>query len=936
MSRIELGMNELLGKAYSRAVTPKKYVRLVESRRGDAAHEQVAKELSAALLPLLLPSPPSLLLGYLTELLTTPLLPPKTFFIHWLFYLSDHDLPSIDTILSISTILLSCPRGIDDGPLPAALVHPSIVTDVPDVGTSASAFNSPGRHTSTLALLLPLLRLCSTTPPSALSTLIAKAVAVLAPFPAPSLDVGLEAGQLLPSLPEDISAPLRSTLSGLMADLTSHDVQQGQGDIAMGEASMVSNGTAQSLPLRPALVFLFEHARRSDRWMEREVDLANPRPPQSLLDVLKIGPRLNDDPAVFLNMLVDVTVQGLLDHPVEDINAGETWNFMLEGVCGLIRWWKDHPDPHFPYPTEAASSVPAILHGLLPQMQVYSESISQRYTTLVQKSESEDESSSFTPLEGWHISSLQDTLASRLIGLGITSAEEVAAAMPGIQITASGSGESLLNRLAAESHQHLPPLVHLIQYANGAATSFADELMRIVKACPLIAPPENLFNYIASQPALLTALTGYISPGSLLETLVKHLIEAPVDESARNDDPQGSLTRFGEGVMLVEAMVAHFKLPMPRLLKEARRAVAFPHLEPSEKDCMNGWVKAIFGSDGIEDQILLATPPQSLYKLSPTLILQAIAATAAGQIDLDTLHSGLSYFSQPLLSWCLGGVVGWLCQEIRRQGLLSALHLVVLQDLILGHTCPEALLRVNVSALYDVLSPNSGLGPVVQSSGFDVDGVRTKLEASGLFNPPPSTITPLRAALQPARQLELALPGWQGALLDAVDQSVSLYGAVGVASVIMTEVTSPSTLSNDMLGGFVPLLLALSPGRAVEPLIWAVIRFWLPGLFGVQATPVQGESLSWLIKRTLLLVHESATAGRLQAVSDLVGGLVDELEDGLSRPVTGAEGSVKQKRRMNGLSPAQREMLDVMVRTLRDDEELRGRYECLRRLEGVL
>lgn len=63
-----------------------------------------------------------------------------------------------------------------------------------------------------------------------------------------------------------------------------------------------------------------------------------------------------------------------------------------------------------------------------------------------------------------------------------------------------------------------------------------------------------------------------------------------------------------------------------------------------------------------------STTPQDFCHLACGLFQQAIAATASGQIDLDTLHSGLSYFCQPLLSWSLGGIVTWLGSEIHRQG----------------------------------------------------------------------------------------------------------------------------------------------------------------------------------------------------------------------------------------------------------------------------
>ena len=66
--------------------------------------------------------------------------------------------------------------------------------------------------------------------------------------------------------------------------------------------------------------------------------------------------------------------------------------------------------------------------------------------------------------------------------------------------------------------------------------------------------------------------------------------------------------------------------------------------------------------------MLSTTAPPDLYRFAPSLIQQAILATAAGQIDLATLHSGLSYFSQSLLSWSLGGITAWLCTEIIRNG----------------------------------------------------------------------------------------------------------------------------------------------------------------------------------------------------------------------------------------------------------------------------
>ncbi|WVQ93306.1 hypothetical protein IAU59_000374 [Kwoniella sp. CBS 9459] len=1066
----ELDLANLVGRAYARAVPAKKFVKLVQNRVAGATLEETDDQLAAAILPYLLPSPPSILLSYLSELLAaptsgatpTPLLTSRTLFIHLLFYIAENDIPPIPSLLSLATILASSPSGVDEGSgsIPSLLSRPGdhfTAERVPDVGTSASAkaassapssLTSP-KQISTLSLLLPLLRICASMPPSPLSNLVGRAVLLLSPFPAPSLDVGLEAGQLLPALPEEISVPLRSTLSGLMADLASQDMQTSSAlasagavtgqDIKMGEpgSQQIQNAIGQRLPINQTIAFLLERARRASRWRTKTTiteETSTPRP--ELLDVLRIAPSLGYQPSEFLSALLDVSIRRLMEKPVDGSSpdVGEWWGLTVEDIVEVVRWWKLHPEEKFPFPDDILTPLSAVFSSLSQQMTTFSESVSARYAALVQQSESEDDSSTFTPLDGWQIHTLQETLLSRFVHLGVLSSEQASTVAPGVPVHPMTPGESLLNRLAAESHHHLPPLAHLIQFASGAASSFTSDFIKIVKSCPSAVPPENLFTFIASQPTLITALTGTVTPAALVELLVKHLLDAPLDESTRVDDPQGSLTRFGEGVALVEAAVAHFELPLPPLLVDARSAWSYSHLSPEDKETMNGWVKAIFGSDGIEDQILLATSPQTMYKLAPTLIQQAIAATTAGQMDLDTLHSGLSYFSQPLLSWCLGGVVSWLCNEIQRQGLLSALHLVVLQDLILGHTCPEPLLRVNSDILNTILSPTSGLAEVFQSSNFDALGIRAKLDSMGLTPPPIRIVTPLRTALQPARQLELAPVGWESTLLDALDESICSKGAVNIVRELMEELSLPSNMSmampmsismpipmaipNDSLVAFIPLLFSLRLSKVnPRPLVSALLDGWLPDFFQFRhnantvTSGVSGELVAWVIKRSLDLSSDldldngdgdghrhgdgyqrgdGSKEMEQLPLDGLVNDLVDELEYELSRPEPRSDpghrrsrnGTRSQARKSGGTQSQQgqesggnedgpgtgrassssfskrdremdtknggdriagmdqgkskkEEMVESLVRVLRDDEDLRSRFGSLRRLDAL-
>lgn len=121
--------------------------------------------------------------------------------------------------------------------------------------------------------------------------------------------------------------------------------------------------------------------------------------------------------------------------------------------------------------------------------------------------------------------------------------------------------------------------------------------------------PEGLLVNLSSCPALLTALTAYIPASNLLALATEHLIDKPEDPSIRSEDPQGSMTRFGEGIVFIETLAAQYQvswagwcwvtvlifvqLPVPALLQDARIALSWYELTAEEKGMANGWLKAL-------------------------------------------------------------------------------------------------------------------------------------------------------------------------------------------------------------------------------------------------------------------------------------------------------------------------------------------------------
>lgn len=404
----------------------------------------------------------------------------------------------------------------------------------------------------------------------------------------------------------------------------------------------------------------------------------------------------------------------------------------------------------------------------------------------------------------------------------------------------------------------------------------------------------------------------------------------------------------------------NFQLPLPHLLWNARRVSNLEDLTEDERGHLNGWVKALFGSDGIDDEILLKTSPQGLCRLASTLVQQSIVAASSGQIDLDTLHSGLSYFAQPLLSWCLGSVVGWLCAEIERLGQLSGVHLNVLQTLVLDSAFPEPLLRANAHAMNRLLEPASGLEPVIQSSGFDAIAVRARLQAVGgpdgsaLLPDPPflSPLPTLRSEIQAVRHIDIATQGWESRLLDAVQAALRAEGSLRVLDALLPDIVYPSVVDvEDPITQVVALICALHL-RGI-PLSVALVNGLVPSLFAPRSPFVPASMQSHLIgtsangvnNATPPLPYAAHTLHRLLrstilavATSDdtladqLAQYLAEELAHQSTRPIN----QPKMKRMPKGLGPGaapdpglvdeQKALLDELISKFESDDEFRGRF----------
>ena len=217
--------------------------------------------------------------------------------------------------------------------------------------------------------------------------LLGHVLAIVAPYPAPTFDVGLQVSQLMGTLPEVLAIPLKKSLSGLMMDLAMSDGavqnqaftnpiqaqpttvgkprQEGGDDSTLHSAAMNSQSLYEAMSkVRPqAVALLGSHYRqtRSRERMDAKVDtLQTPVPKPGIIKLLKLCWRIFDSSETFLECLLATMIsQAMGQRPGMKWEGGYVDNLtiLLEELPVVLKWWKDQSECRLPYPVSASLSI---------------------------------------------------------------------------------------------------------------------------------------------------------------------------------------------------------------------------------------------------------------------------------------------------------------------------------------------------------------------------------------------------------------------------------------------------------------------------------------------------------------------------------------------------------------------------------------------------
>lgn len=110
---------------------------------------------------------------------------------------------------------------------------------------------------------------------------------------------------------------------------------------------------------------------------------------------------------------------------------------------------------------------------------------------------------------------------------------------------------------------------------------------------------------------------------------------------------------FSACLLLLMTFVYRYELPahclglndsqgfLYRLLYESVISRPLEAFDEHQNKQLGGWIRGLFETEGISDDLMSACSPQDFYLLVPTLINQSLIACRSNILDLNTLESGL-------------------------------------------------------------------------------------------------------------------------------------------------------------------------------------------------------------------------------------------------------------------------------------------------------
>lgn len=241
--------------------------------------------------------------------------------------------------------------------------------------------------------------------------------------------------------------------------------------------------------------------------------------------------------------------------------------------------------------------------------------------------------------------------------------EEILGDVPMQSLPASGrySKDDLVSQCTTNPAK-IDEYIGELENMEGNAGEIASALIEILHALCVNNDTMTLkavCNALCRRPTALDVMILFTSPHNLLQPLCSTLDKWQDHEDQGEYQPV--YDEFGS-ILLFVVLVQHRFGMQPeefgfdgsdsfvlRYLKHGSVSRPIDDLSEHENQLLGGWIKGLFETEGISDELMSMCKPQEFHLLVATLFEQSLKACQANVLALETLRGGFEYLLEPFL-----------------------------------------------------------------------------------------------------------------------------------------------------------------------------------------------------------------------------------------------------------------------------------------------
>ena len=182
-------------------------------------------------------------------------------------------------------------------------------------------------------------------------------------------------------------------------------------------------------------------------------------------------------------------------------------------------------------------------------------------------------------------------------------------------------------------------------------------------------------NALLRKPATLDVISLFLSSKEFLQPLVR-ILDGGLDHDDQGEyqpiyEEFGSLLLFVVGVqhrLLLsweDLGIESSDSFVQQYFRTSSTSRSLEELSPHQSEILGAWIKGLFETESISDDLMSMCKPQEFHLLVATLFDQSLKARQAGVLSLDTLKAGFEYLLEPFLLPSLIAGLTWFANRLR-------------------------------------------------------------------------------------------------------------------------------------------------------------------------------------------------------------------------------------------------------------------------------